>query len=234
MALVTVVGYGASVPGGRERREPMAIGGGQSRDAVVIDLAARLRARRRDGAVDQEVLDAARAGDPHAWSQIYRWLAGPVRGYLAGRGGTDLDDLLGEVFVQLSRGIHTFEGDVVQFRSWVFIVAHNRVLDERRRQRRDRCEARPVEDLEDIAHQGDAELDALARMGEDRIRALLAPLTNDQRSVLLLRFVADLSIDETAAVLGKPAGSVKSLQLRALRGLQRSIGRRCDIGATAH
>lgn len=202
--------------------------------AVVLDISSRLRARRQKDEVDNTVLDAARHGDPHAWSQLYRWLAGPVRGYLAGRGGTELDDLLGEVFVQVSRGIHRFDGDLTQFRSWVFIVAHNRVLDERRRLRRHRCEARPATEIEDASCSGDSELDALAQMGESRIRHLLLPLTDDQRSVLLLRFAADLSIDEVATILDKPVGAIKQLQLRALRTLRRTnAGHRADVGQDA-
>ncbi len=61
-------------------------------------------------------------------------------------------------------------------------------------------------------------------MGEGRIQALLVLLTDDQRSVLLLRFVADLSIEDVATVMGKPAGSIKQLQLRALRTLHRTLG----------
>jgi RNA polymerase sigma-70 factor (ECF subfamily) len=200
----------------------MAAGGTEATVGLVIDIAPQLRARRRAaGVVDDSVLAAAKAGDPHAWAQLYRWLAGPVRGYLAGRGAVALDDLTGEVFVQLSRGIHRFEGDLAQVRSWVFMVAHNRLLDERRRQRRERCDSVAPEDLEDAGNGGDVELEALTALGEAAIRTLLAPLTDDQRTVLLLRFVADLSLEDVATAMVKPIGAVKQLQRRALRSLQR-------------
>jgi len=59
---------------------------------------------------------------------------------------------------------------------------------------------------------------------EDDLRALLADLPPDQRDVLLLRVVADLSIEDTAAALGKRPGAVKSLQHRAMASLRRTLG----------
>ena len=59
--------------------------------------------------------------------------------------------------------------------------------------------------------------------GEGAVRQL-ATLTDDQRAVLLLRVVADLSLAETAEVLGKPVGAVKALQHRALAKLRADVG----------
>jgi RNA polymerase sigma-70 factor (ECF subfamily) len=59
--------------------------------------------------------------------------------------------------------------------------------------------------------------------GDGAVRQL-ATLTDDQRAVLLLRVVADLSLAETADVLGKPVGAVKALQHRALARLRAALG----------
>ncbi|MGT2463203.1 sigma factor-like helix-turn-helix DNA-binding protein [Sinomonas atrocyanea] len=53
--------------------------------------------------------------------------------------------------------------------------------------------------------------------------ALLGRLADDYREVLLLRIVADLSIDETAAVMGRTPGAVKQLQRRALNELRTHV-----------
>ena len=77
-------------------------------------------------------------------------------------------------------------------------------------------------------------LDALGeRQGSDgpdtdvisakEVQRLLATLTPDQSDVLLLRVLADLSLQQTAEILQKPVGAVKSLQLRAVRALHRTI-----------
>ena len=70
---------------------------------------------------------------------------------------------------------------------------------------------------------GDVEDDVFARLADERIRGLLEQLTPDQRDVLLLRIVADLSIDETASVLGKGYEAVKALQRRGLTDLRRAL-----------
>ncbi len=62
-------------------------------------------------------------------------------------------------------------------------------------------------------------------LSDQRLRVLLDGLSPDQRDVLLLRIVADLSIEDVAATLGKRRGAVKSLQHRALATLRRQLDR---------
>jgi RNA polymerase sigma factor (sigma-70 family) len=168
------------------------------------------------------VLEAARAGDEAALTTIYRDLAGPVFGYLRGQGARDPEDLASEVFVGLVRGIDGFEGNEHAFRSWVFTIAHRRLLDERRRlARRD---DRPLEQADaEAVEGGDAEDEAVAALAGSRLLGHLDDLTPDQRSVLLLRIVADLPVAEVAGILGKAPGAVKTLQRRALASLARIL-----------
>ncbi len=72
---------------------------------------------------------------------------------------------------------------------------------------------------------GDAEEDALSSMGDERVRSLLGRLGSDQRDVLLLRIVADLTVDQTAEALGKTPASIKALQCRGLAALRQEISR---------
>ena len=67
---------------------------------------------------------------------VYADLAGPVRGYVRARGAVEPDDVVGEVFVQVARNLAGFEGEYSSFRSWVFVIAHHRLIDERRRRSR--------------------------------------------------------------------------------------------------
>jgi RNA polymerase sigma-70 factor (ECF subfamily) len=77
-----------------------------------------------------------------------------------------------------------------------------------------------------------ADDDALVAIGDERVRELVASLPPDQRDVLLLRVVADLSIEDTAAALGKKPGAVKSLQHRAAASLRRRLGPEGDQGVS--
>jgi RNA polymerase sigma factor (sigma-70 family) len=170
------------------------------------------------------LLFAAQTGAEWAWDRLYRELAPVVRGYLVAHGAVDPDDLLGEVWLQVARNIGTFAGDEAGFRSWVFMVAHHRLIDERRRRAR-----RPEKAVDDQT--GDdwagvapsAEAEALLEVETAAVRRLLAGLTEEQRQVLTLRILGDLTVDQVAGVLGKRPGAVKALQRRALRALEKKL-----------
>lgn len=146
--------------------------------------------------------------------EAFRTLAGPVLAYLRGQGAPDPDDLLGEVFLQVARSIGGFVGGERDLRRWVFAIARNRFVDDRRRRSR-----RPQVGG-DVVPDRAVELPA---GGDDDLRAALATLTADQREVIGLRFVADLSLEEVAEVTGRPLGAVKSMQHRALAALARAL-----------
>ena len=167
------------------------------------------------------VLASAKLGGQRAWTMLYNELAGPVLGYLRVQGAAEPDDLLGEVFLHIARKIGTFEGDAAGFRSWVFMVAHNRVIDERRRRGRRPVDLVTPQQLEPVEAKVDVETAAMTTMATDRVNALLSNLTPDQRAVLHLRMVGGFTIDEIATILGKPPGAVKALQRRALGALKR-------------
>ncbi|HEV3001255.1 MAG TPA: sigma-70 family RNA polymerase sigma factor [Solirubrobacteraceae bacterium] len=160
------------------------------------------------------VLSAARAGADWAWERIYADLAGSVIGYLRVHGAAEPEDLAGEVFLQVVRDLHRFRGDERDFRAWVFTIVHRRLLDERRR--RARRPTVPMPEGADVVG-GDVAEDALTRVDHGHVLQLLAGLPPDQRSVLLLRILGDMTIEEVAAAVGKRPGAVKALQRRALK-----------------
>jgi RNA polymerase sigma factor (sigma-70 family) len=174
----------------------------------------------RDG-LEADV-SAACEGSVAAFERIYHTLAPSVASYLRWHGVADPGDLTNEVFLQVHRRLGSFSGDESGFRSWVFTIAHRRMVDERRRMaRRPKVEA-GVEVSETVAV-ADAEEEALAALGDERLRELLVTLSEDQRAVVLLRIVADLSIEEVAQTVGKRPGAVKALQHRALATLRRQL-----------
>ena len=160
------------------------------------------------------VLTAARAGADWAWGRIYADLSGSVIGYLRVHGAADPEDVAGEVFLQVVRDLPRFSGDERDFRAWVFTIVHRRLLDERRR--RARKPTVPLPDAHD-PRGGDVGEDAHARLDRTRVLELLADLPEDQRAVLLLRILGDLTIEEIARVVDKRPGAVKALQRRGLR-----------------
>jgi RNA polymerase sigma-70 factor, ECF subfamily len=166
-------------------------------------------------------LDRARAGDPRGFDVLFRTFGTAVVGMLRAKGVRDPDDLANEVFVRAFRNIHDFRGGTDGFRAWLFAIAHNAAIDDARRRRR-RVDESPLDDAVHPAG-GDVEVEALDRLAHARAHALLHGLSPDQRDVLILRIVADLSVEETAAILGKGYEAVRALQRRGLASLRRAI-----------
>jgi RNA polymerase sigma factor (sigma-70 family) len=175
-----------------------------------------------DQAQFASVLEAAQAGAEWAWSRLYDDIAGPVLGYVRTRGAREPEDLVGEVFVQVARNLGTFRGEYAAFRSWVFTVAHHRLVDERRY--RTRRPVDPAEIPEGSLGAGNAESEALERLTTGEVIGLLANLTPEQRDVLLLRVVGDLTVEEVARIVGRRPGAVKALQRRGLEKLRKLMG----------
>ena len=183
-------------------------------------------ARAHDVVLDdfEGTLAGARAVSADAFAAIYADLVRPVAAYLRARGADDVEDLTSEVFVAVLTGINRFHGDERAFRSWVFTIAHRRAVDSWRRRARSAA-LEPLDDPDVGPVAGSAEEGALEAVGRDRVLALLATLTDDQRDVLTLRLVADLTVEQVAEVMGKQVGAVKALQRRGLASVRRAVER---------
>lgn len=167
------------------------------------------------------VLTAAKSGADWAWSRLFGELFGPVTGYLASRGAAEPEDTASEVFLKVARNIQGFDGDESSFRSWVFVIAHRSLIDDRRRRSR-RPDLAPA--LPDTASEGgNVEDEAVDSLVTAELLGAFERLTGTQRDVLALRMVAGLSLEQTAQVLGKGTGAVKALQHRALASLKREL-----------
>jgi RNA polymerase sigma factor (sigma-70 family) len=170
-----------------------------------------------------DVLVAAQAGAPWAFEVLYRDLSPSVTGYLRLHGAAEPDDLASETFLGVFQGLAGFRGDEQALRAWVFTIAHRRLVDDwRRRSRRPELAPDPGDLTDHVG--GDVEDDVLARAGAEAVQSLCAELPPDQRAVLLLRILADLTVDQVAQVLGRSLGAVKQLQRRGLRTLRDRLG----------
>jgi RNA polymerase sigma factor (sigma-70 family) len=170
---------------------------------------------RHEDPTSLDLIEAAKRGSEPAWEQIYRSLAGPVTGYLRSRGASDPEDLSSEVFLQVARDLHRFSGDKDKFRSWVFVIAHRRLIDARRKaSRRPVLAEGAVGQVDERG--GDVEEEVMSNLGTDWMTEVFESLTDEQQRVLSLRIIADLSLEDTAAVMGKRVGAIKALQRRAL------------------
>jgi RNA polymerase sigma-70 factor (ECF subfamily) len=186
-----------------------------------VALARRATNGQDDGFA--EMLAGARANVPSACRLLYESLAGRVLGYLRLHDADDAEDLTSEVFLRVFTHLREFEGDADGLRAWVFTIAHRALIDDRRRYRRRPQTVALSEARAASLVGGDAEADAIRAVERDEMWARFDGLTVDQRDVLALRIVADLSIEDVARVVGKPTNSVKALQHRAIAALRRQL-----------
>ncbi len=175
----------------------------------------------------EEVAAGVRRGDPDAVGAVYVFLADRLLGYLIARvkDRATAEDILEATFVELLQKGHTIRGGAAAMKVWLFRAAQFNVIDHVRKQQR-----RPEDLIDDPAavdvaddRRGPeevAESTDLARM----VRTAMGQLSAEQRAVLLLRYVSELSAAEVAAVLGKTNGAVRSLQHRGERALARALG----------
>lgn len=171
----------------------------------------------------EQVLAAARTGAEWAWERIYDSIAATLLGYLRARGAPDPEGVSGEVFAQLVRDIHRFEGNEAGFRSWVFVMAHHRLLDDlRRRKRRPEAVTSP-EAFADVEDPGNLEADVLESITRRELRELIDDLTPAQRDVILLRVFGGLKVEEVARAMGRREGAVKALQRRGLEAMRSKL-----------
>ena len=169
-----------------------------------------------------KALTLARAGDQAGFSAIFAELAGPVVRYLTARAVEDPEGLTNEVFLSAFRGLASFDGGADELRGWIFTITRNKAIDDARRRSR-----RPQRSETAVPERptGDVEAEVLERLESEWVDEQFAALTEDQREVLVLRLVSDLTIAEVSRIVGKPIDAVKALQRRGLRRLGKEIPR---------
>lgn len=171
-----------------------------------------------------DALDAAMDG--HAWALrvLYDDLAPKVHGYFVARGARDPEDLTSEVFLTVFPRLRSLSGGVAGLRTLVFSVAHARLVDDARRRSR-QPETTAYEPDRDERQSPSSEEEATVTWGTERAIALLSRLPEDQRNVLLLRHIGDLTVEEVADALRRSPGAIKQLQRRGLLALRDALAR---------
>ncbi len=166
----------------------------------------------------------ARQLDPRALALIHDQYYPQVYRYVHYRLDDEqtCEDITSEVFLRLLTALHKKNGPDKNLRAWLFGTAAHLVNDHLRAKYR-----RPMTGLEDgdgslVSHHSPEE-DAERAWQWGEVRAAFLNLTFEQQHVLALRFSEDHSVEETAHIMGKTAGAVKTLQFRALSALRRLL-----------
>lgn len=173
-------------------------------------------------------VDAAHDGDLAAFAALYEGYVDQVFRFIYYRVGDFAlaEDLTQDTFCRALRRIGQFEWQGKDFAAWLITIARNLVTDHFK-SRRVQLE-RPTAQMLDADQVTDGpDVDVLTRIWRTELACELGTairmLTADQQACVGLRFMAGLSVAETAAAMGRNEGAVKTLQYRAMRTLQRLL-----------
>jgi RNA polymerase sigma-70 factor (ECF subfamily) len=171
------------------------------------------------------LIKRAKAYDREAFGELYRLTLTPVYRYLAARVRTtdEAEELTQEVYLAALAQVERLRAeDESSLYAWLFQIARFKLADHfRARYRRPTSRIEDGPEPEDAGPQPEAMAEALA--DRERVREALSMLTDDQREVVICKYILEFSNDETARTLGKNANAVNQLHHRALRSLHRLL-----------
>ncbi|MDQ7909866.1 RNA polymerase sigma factor [Phytohabitans sp. ZYX-F-186] len=164
-------------------------------------------------------LAAAVRGDAAAFAVLWRAHQPPMLRYLRVIVGDSAEDVASETWLQAARDLRGFTGSPAGFRVWLFTIARNRAIDERRRARRRPEEPREIHERDLPGTRPDVAEEVVQRSETDWALGVIASLPKDQAEAVTLRVVVGLDVAQTADVLGKRPGAVRVAAMRGLRRL---------------
>jgi len=174
---------------------------------------------------EQKLIRAAQKGDENAVGELYNLHVDKIYHYLFYRVESHeiAEDLTAEVFMRFVEGISAYQDRNVPLLAWLYQIAHARLVDHYRQ--------KPTVDIDDafettqLSMEDDMDTELMKSYQQETVQAALSTLKDEQRQVLVLRFIEGYNLQQTAEVLGKSIGAVKVMQHRALQALSQLLAK---------
>ncbi|HSF79591.1 MAG TPA: RNA polymerase sigma factor [Anaerolineales bacterium] len=170
---------------------------------------------------DIQLLNIAQSGDTEAFGELYERYAGRVFRFLYAHMDNRLDaeDLTEDVFLRVWKSLSGYREQGVPFLAFLFRIARNALIDHYRRSGGSKRDV-ALEDLPLRDHSPGPVETVMNNLEHQELRQTLERLREDYRTVLVLRFLGELSPEETAQAMGRTSGAVRVMQHRALAALR--------------
>lgn len=167
--------------------------------------------------VGRDVIDRARDGSRAALGELWRVYQPQLLRFLRATGASAADDIASEVWLDVGRALHRFEGDGRALQRWLFTIARRRNIDEARRRARRKESPLPIDEHRQLASMEDPsiEVDPI-----DSAIALVTALPTQMAEAVMLRIVHDLAVEDVAAIMEISEGNVRVLTHRGLTKLR--------------
>jgi RNA polymerase sigma-70 factor, ECF subfamily len=175
---------------------------------------------------EADLVRRARDGDTGAFGMLYEYYLDPIYRYIYFRIGShpDAEDLAEQVFINAWEALPRYKERGYRLSSWLYRIAHNVVIDHRRRDRT----REELELTEESAGHADLPMPQEQLIQAETMAEVLRAMTtlsDEQQEIITLRFIEGLSYAEVAQIMGKNEGACRALQYRALAALARQVDR---------
>jgi RNA polymerase sigma-70 factor (ECF subfamily) len=172
---------------------------------------------------DAELITRAQRGEVNAIGRLYDRHRESIFRYLWLRLDDRqlAEDLTGDVFMRMLAALPRYRVQGLPFRAWLYRIAHNLLVDYFRKMNRQATV--PLDAVEKQGTEDDPDRTIEQTLLSERLQVALMRLEPTQCEVVILRFLAGLSLQETALTLGKTEAAIKALQHRGLSGLRRAL-----------
>src|SRR6266487_4916519 len=169
------------------------------------------------------LLEAARRMNVDAFAKIFDLYAPAIYNYAFRlcRDPLMADQIVGDVFAKLSEHLSTRQGPIINLRAYLYELAYHLAVKETRYSHRSAL-MKPVDLIHYVRHSPDVSAEKRTSF-EAAMRAIMNDLKDDQRHVVILRFMEGFSLKETAAIIGITVNNVKVIQNRAVTALRAAL-----------
>ncbi len=173
---------------------------------------------------EDKLVAHARRGDARSFGELYDRYVSPIYRFILLRVGdrASAEDLTQEVFTKAWRNIRTYKKRKhVPFTSWLYRIASNAVIDHYRTER-NHADVESEAVIESVVSDFSPEF-VDTNLELEAVYQALRKLSDVEQQVIVMRFVEELSVKETALALGKKEGAVRVMQHRGLKKLQEHV-----------
>ena len=172
------------------------------------------------------LIKAAQKGDQQAFATLYRSHVDRIYRYIFYRVDTAIiaEDLTADVFIHALEGLSRYECSSSPWIAWLYSIANARVVDHYRRNGRITQQEMSEEATDSVEMNWDDNI--VATFTHDVIQEAIRYLNDEQRQVIIYRFIESYSLEKTAMLMGKTIGAIKTMQHRALVAMGKSIQKR--------
>lgn len=170
---------------------------------------------------EEELIKRVQKRDAEAFGRLYDQYSPAIYRFVLLKVGNKAatEDLTHQAFLKAWQNIENYQSLGFPFSSWLYRIAHNLVIDYYRTER----PYLNLETIQEVSVKSNLEEKIDQEFELNLIKTAIKELSAEQQTIIIMKFVEDLTNKEIAAVLGKSEGAIKIAQYRSLENLKKII-----------